>query len=98
MLFGDKLELRFGRMTAADQFASVPAFGLQVSGGINSNPTSLFVNSPFRSSPNASWAASTKIQATNQFYVEGGIYQASQRLDNPGYHGLDFSLFMDDLE
>ncbi|HTD15313.1 MAG TPA: carbohydrate porin [Chthoniobacterales bacterium] len=35
--------MRLGRMTAADQFAAVPAFGLQVSGGINGNPTSLFV-------------------------------------------------------
>jgi hypothetical protein len=28
LLFGDKLELRLGRMTAADQFASVPAIAL----------------------------------------------------------------------
>lgn len=41
ILFDDKLELYVGRMTAADQFASVPAFGLQVSGGINYNPTSV---------------------------------------------------------
>jgi porin len=98
MLFGEKLELRLGRMTAADQFASVPAFALQVNGGINSNPTSLFVNAPFHSAPNASWAASTKIQATNEFSVEGGIYQASQRLDNAGYHGLDFSIRANDGE
>jgi len=98
LLFGDKLELRLGRMSAADQFASVPAFWLQVNGGINSNPTSLFVNAPFRSAPNASWAASTKIQATNEFYVEGGIYQASQRLDDAAYHGLDFSIRANDGE
>jgi carbohydrate-selective porin OprB len=46
MLFDERLELRFGRMTPADRFASVPAFGLQVSGGINGNPTSIFVNAP----------------------------------------------------
>jgi porin len=98
LLLGDKLELRLGRMTAADQFASVPAFGLQVSGGINSNPTSLFVNAPFRSAPNASWAASAKIEATNDLYVEGGIYQASQRLDKAAYHGLNFSIGANDGE
>ena len=47
MSFEDKLELRLGRVTPADQFASVSAFGLQVSGGINGYPTSIFVNAPF---------------------------------------------------
>lgn len=98
MLFDDKLELRLGRMTAADQFASVPAFGLQVSGGINGNPTSLFVNAPFTSSPNATWAASAKIQITKDVYAEAGIYQASERLGKIGYHGLNFAINGEDGE
>jgi porin len=98
MLFEDKLELRLGRMTPASQFASVPAFGLQVSGGINGNPISIFVNAPFRSSPNATWATSAKIQATQEIYAEAGIYQASERLGKLGYHGLDFSIRANDGE
>src|SRR5260370_15365353 len=100
MLFDDKLELRLGRMTAADQFASAPAFGLQVSGGINGNPTSIFVNAPqtFTSSPNATWAASAKIHAAKDIYAEAGIYQASERLGKLGYHGLNFAINADDGE
>jgi porin len=98
MLLGDKLELRLGRMTAADQFASVPAFVLQVSGGINANPTSVFVNSPFTSSPNATWAASAKIHVTKEVYAEAGVYQASERLGKIGYHGLNFAINGDDGE
>jgi carbohydrate-selective porin OprB len=71
--FEDRLELYVGRMTAADQFAALPAFGLQVSGGINGNPTNLFVNALFTSSPNATWAASAKIHATKEIYAEAGI-------------------------
>ena len=97
-LFDDKLELRFGRMTAADQFASVPAFGLQVSGGINGNPTSIFINSPFTSSPNATWAASAKIKVTNDIYAEAGTYLASKNLEKIGYHGLYFAINEDDGE
>jgi porin len=97
-LLGDKIELRLGRMNGSDQFASLPAFGLQVNGGINGNPVSLFANAPFHSAPNASWAASAKIQATNAFYVEGGIYQAGERLDNTAYHGLNFSIRANDGE
>jgi porin len=98
MLFDGKLELRLGRMNAADQFASVPAFELQVSGGINGNPTSLFVNSPFTSSPNAAWAASAKIQITKDVYAQAGVYQASERIFKLGYHGLNFAINGDDGE
>ena len=100
MLFDDYLELRLGRMTAADQFASVPAFVLQVSGGINGNPTSIFVNvrQAFTSSPNATWAASAKIHAAKDIYAEAGIYQASERLGKLGYHGLNFAINADDGE
>jgi porin len=98
MLFHDKLELRLGRMTAEDQFASVPAFGLQVSGGINGSPTSLFVNAPFTISPNATWAASARIQITKEVYVEAGVYQASERLGKIGYHGLNFAINGEDGE
>jgi porin len=98
ILLDDKLELRVGRMTAEYQFASVPAFGLQVSGGINGNPTSILVNAPFTSSPNATWAASAKIQVTKEVYVQAGVYQASERLGKIGYHGLNFAISGDDGE
>ena len=98
LLLEDKLEFYIGRMTAADQFASVPAFGLQVSGGINSNPTSLFVNAPFTSSPNATWGASAKMHATKEIYAEAGIYQATERIFKLGYHGLNFAINENDGE
>jgi hypothetical protein len=71
---------------------------LQVSGGINGNPTSIFANAPFHSSPNATWAASAKIQVAREIYAEAGIYQASERLGKLGYHGLDFSIRANDGE
>jgi porin len=98
LLLEDKLELYIGRMTAADQFAAVPAFALQVSGGINGNPTSLFENAPFTSSPNATWGASAKIHATKEIYAEAGIYQATERIFKLGYHGLNFAINENDGE
>jgi porin len=91
-LFKDALELKFGRMAAASQFASLPAFGHQVSGGINSNPTSLFVNAPFTGTPNATWAATVTIHPTEETYAEAGAYQATDHLGVPKYHGLDVSI------
>ena len=98
VLFDDKLDLRLGRMTAADQFASVPAFALQVNGGINGNPTSIFVNAPFTSSPVATWATSVNFRMTKEFYAEAGVYQASEHLGKFDDHGLNFTIHSDDGE
>lgn len=91
-LFNDFLEFKIGRMVAADDFCSLPAFGIQVSGGINGNPTSLFLNSKFTSSPNATWGATVKINPTPVTSFTSGIYQATDRIGVVAYHGLDFSI------
>lgn len=95
-LFDDFLEFRIGRMVSADQFCVLPAFSLQVSGGINSSPASFFLNSNFTSSPNATWGATLKINPTPITYAASGIYQATNRLGQVAYHGLDFSIRPDD--
>jgi len=95
-LFDDFLEFKVGRLTAADDFVNLPAFGLQVSGGINGNPASLFLNSNFTSSPNATWGAALKVQPSLETYASYGIYQATNRLGLVAYHGLDFSIRSND--
>lgn len=95
-LFDDFLEIRLGRMVVADQFCGLPAFGMQVSGGIDGNPTSLYLNSKFVSSPNATWGASVKINPTPLLYMVTGIYQATDRLGVVAYHGMDFSIRKND--
>ena len=94
--FGDGLEFRFGRMSSSDWFASLPAFGLQVQGGIDGNPTSLFLNTNFTSSPNATWAAAVKVKPGADVYGAWAIFQATDRIRRIAYHGLDFSIRPDD--
>jgi porin len=86
------LQFRLGRITAGDTFATLPAFGLQVNGGINGNPLTVFLNSEFTASPNATWGAYAKYTPTSDTYVSAGIYQATERLGLTAYHGLDFSI------
>ncbi len=90
-LFDDRLHLHLGRLSAGQYFATLPAMGLGVSGAVNGNPTSLFLNAPFHSTAGASWAAHGK-WTNPQSYVEAGIFQASPRIGNPAYHGADFSI------
>ncbi len=91
-LLDDALEFRIGRLAAGDTFAALPAFGLQVNGGINGNPLSVFLNSEFTASPNATWGAYAKYAPTSDTYVSAGLYQATDRLGVTAYHGLDFSI------
>jgi len=95
-LFDETVEFRIGRMSPSDWFASLPAFGMQVQGGIDGNPTSLYLNSKFTSSPNATWGTAVKWSPTKEAYGAYGIYQATDRLGVLAYHGLDFSIRPDD--
>lgn len=95
-LLDNALQFRLGRITAGDTFAALPAFGLQVNGGINGNPLSVFLNSEFSASPNATWGAYAKYAPTSDTYVSAGIYQATERLGVTAYHGLDFSIRSND--
>jgi len=91
-LFDGKLDIRVGRMSAGQFFATLPAMGQVVSGAVNGNPTSLFLNAPYHATASASWAAYTKFKPSDAAYVEAGIFQASPRIGNPSYHGADFSI------
>lgn len=95
-LLDNALEFRVGRISSGDTFAALPAFGLQVNGGINGNPLSVFLNSEFTASPVATWGAYAKYAPTSDTYASAGIYQATERLGVTAYHGLDFSIRSND--
>jgi len=91
-LFDESLDLRIGRMSAGQMFATLPAFGLQVNGGINGNPNNLFSNAPFHAGITATNAAMIKYKPTKNIYISSGIFQATPRLGVYAYHGADFSI------
>jgi len=91
-LFDDRLELRLGRITEGDQFAVLPAFVLQASGGINGNPLSLLLNTSFNGSPVATWGGSAKYYFSKDAYIASGLYQAAAHNSDPAYHGLNMGI------
>jgi len=94
--FDDKVELRVGRMAAGQFFASLPAFGLQVNGGINGNPNGLYDNLPnFKTSTGSSWAAYAKWLSPHDTYVQSGIFQSDPRSGQRAYHGLNLGFNSD---
>jgi len=95
-LWDDRVQFSLGRMNASGYFVTLPAFGMLVTGGLNSSPASMFLNAPFIGSPEAVWAALLETKPTDEVYWRTGIFQASSRAGEPAYHGLDFSIRAED--
>ncbi|MFM8808804.1 MAG: carbohydrate porin, partial [Chthoniobacterales bacterium] len=90
--FDDRLEIVAGRISASEFFAGLPAFNLLVTGGLNSVPIALKLNSPFTGSAAASWAAGARWLPAEETYIMAGLFQArADRGDSGPYHGLDLS-------
>jgi carbohydrate-selective porin OprB len=95
--FDDKLEVGIGRVAAAQFFATLPAFDLLVTGGLNSVPIALELNSTFTGSASASWFAGARWLPMKETTLTAGVFQARADLGQSGpYHGLDFGISEDD--
>ena len=88
----DKISLKAGRFSTGDDFASSPIYWLYMNNGIDGNPQALPVNTQFSAYPWAVWAARLRVDPTPEFNAMVGAYQVSNRVFNPEYHGLDWSI------
>ena len=95
--FDDRLEMLVGRISSAEFFAGLPALNLLVTGGLNSVPIALKLNSPFTGNASASWAAGARWLPAEETYIMAGLFQARADMGEPGpYHGLDLGFGKDD--
>ncbi|MEN9469891.1 MAG: hypothetical protein RL630_1624 [Verrucomicrobiota bacterium] len=91
--FDDRLEIGIGRVAAEQFFATLPAFDLLVTGGLNSVPVALELNSTFTGSSSASWFAGARWLPSEEISVTAAVFQARSELGQAGpYHGLDLGL------
>jgi porin len=96
-LFGGKLDIAIGRLSAGDDFATSDLYASYISTGINSNPFAIAANVPsFTADPIAQWGARAIVQPIEQIHVAAGIYNADPDVTKDGKHGVDFSLDPDD--
>jgi len=93
-LFNDRLTLLVGRMTTANNFASLPVFADYVSFSDNPIPINLTNNSIyFTSLPAVEWAGVGTLALTRSISIAVGIYGTNLASGLPfaSRHGLDFS-------
>jgi len=88
--------LKVGRFSTGDDFASSPLYWLYMNNGIDGNPQALPVNTQFSAYPWAVWAGRARIRPTEETYAMFGVYQVSDRVFDRAYHGMDWSIRPDD--
>lgn len=91
-LWDDKVDLKIGRISPGDDFASSPIYWLYVNNGIDGTPISLPINLPFLTYPNATWGARSLVQLPYDLFWTSGIYNGDSRVGRDEMHGCDFSL------
>jgi porin len=79
---------------AAEQFfATLPAFDYLLTGGLNSVPIALELNSPFTGSSSASWFVGARWSPTSATSLTAAVFQARADLGETGpYNGLDLGM------
>ena len=87
----DKAQIKAGRFSAGDDFASSPLYWLYMNNGIDGNPQALPVNASFSAYPWASWAARLRVDPCPEWNAQLGVYQVSNKTFNRELHGVNFS-------
>jgi len=90
-LLDDKMEIKVGRFSAGDDFASSPLYWLYMNNGIDGNPQALPVNASFSAYPWASWAARVRFEPSPDWNAMFGLYQVSNKTFNRYLHGVNLS-------
>jgi porin len=90
-LLDDKMEIKVGRFSAGDDFASSPLYWLYMNNGIDGNPQALPVNASFSAYPWASWAARVRFEPSPDWNAMFGLHQVSNKTFNRYLHGVNFS-------
>lgn len=97
-LFDGWWNLKLGRIAATDDFTSNPLiYGLYVNNAIDGQPMAVAVNGYVSAYPAAVWGARLRFNdKKHNLYAMFGVYQTTNRLYKPAYHGLDFSIRKND--
>jgi len=97
-LLDDALTLQAGRMTTANNFATLPVFTDYVSVAGNGIPTALPVGSTyFTFPPGVQWGAVATVRATDTVTAAAGVYNTNNSSAQPqaSANGTDFGLRFD---
>ncbi|WP_373510727.1 carbohydrate porin [Thiocapsa sp.] len=83
--------LKFGRITATDDFAGSPFYGYYLSNSFNGQIRAVLLDGVMTSYPFAVWGSRFQYAPTEDFRAKIGVYQLTERMFDPDLHGTDFT-------
>jgi len=83
--------LKFGRITATDDFAGSPFYSYYLSNSIDGQIRAVLFDGVMTSYPYGVWGARYRYAPTDDFRVKIGAYQLTERMWDPDLHGTDFT-------
>ncbi len=90
-LLDGALSIKLGQMSLLNDFLASPLYGLYANLAFCGNPLAVPFNLPATAMPVSSWGAHVKVTQP-EWYTQAGVYQVSDRLGLPAYHGADYSI------
>ncbi len=82
---------KFGRITATDDFAGSPLYGFYLNNSIDGQIRAVLFDGVMTSYPFAVWGARFQYTPNDRFRAKLGIYQLTENMWDPDYHGTDFA-------
>ena len=83
-LFEDRLDTKFGRIHAADDFAHSPIYCYFQNNGFCGQPAGIPIDSGFTTFPVASWGGFLNLGLRSDLYLQAGAYEVNPSLNNSG--------------
>lgn len=90
--FDNKVSLKGGRLSPGDDFASSPLYGYYLNNGIDGQIKAVVLDTRFSTYPYPVWGGRIRVDPSPEFYSLTGFYQATSRIFDPHYNGLNFSI------
>lgn len=94
--FGDTWAVKFGRVSADQDFASSPLYGYSSSTAINGPVRALLLENAITSFPYPVWGGRLRYNLSPQHQFQLGAYQIGEDMWDFHEHGVNFSIRSDD--
>jgi len=88
--------VKFGRMTATDDFVGSPFYSYSLNNAVNGQIRAVLFDGVMTSYPFAVWGGRVKAKFTEDHTLRVGLFQLTDDMFDPGKHGLDFGFSSDD--
>lgn len=93
---GGDLSVKFGRMTATDDFVGSPLYGYSLNNAVNGQIRAVLFDGVMTSYPFPVWGGRVKAVTSENTFVQAGVFQISPDMWDPSKHGLDLGIASDD--